>query len=852
MNENKFFVGLDVGTNSVGWAATDENYDLLRLKGKTAWGAHIFPEAESAGKRRLFRTSGRRLARRKRRIDLLNRLFEPLLKNQDENFLNRLEESAYILEDKKSEKTVHSLFGNKKLEKDFYTKYPTIWHLRKDMCDDKKEAFNDIRFVYLAVHHIIKYRGNFLLSGNIDPTKFDYSIFDGINAYFKDLVQEKSDEDINENFIFITPENSKKIVNILQGKESNKNSKKKILKELINDNETIEPFIQFFISLIVGGDFGVEKLGEEFSQFEKQKINITNFDEKRDDYLEMLGDKFLIVEYAKTIYDYVSLQEIIKGRPNLASAFANVYDSHQTQLKELKKLARLIDEKKGLAKTEKSMFYRLFYKKDEKNNYAAFVKHNTNESKKTSIHAFNKFVLEEISQHEGLLEENKTWLKLKKLAENDNLCETISRKSTSVIPHQLHENELVIILDNAAKRFPYIEEIKTKILKIFTFRIPYYCGPLNTQSSYSHVVKFEGKEKTVVLPWNFDEVVDKEKTRSKFMGSLTNECTYLIGENVLPRQSVIYQDYIIFNRLNSLIINGRACDQKTKMDVFYNLISKNKKTTINGLKKYLSQRYEIYKKDGVVISGLNENDDFNSESRALFSKHFDLSNHLEFKKVERIIYLLTIYSDDSNDALEVIEKENQKLTVEQKRFIKNFKSKGWGNLSGFLLQKLKWCDENAVCNSIYDLLKDTTENFMQILNNPLYDFKNIIAEKNEEKLKDLFDEDIVDEIIQKAPPKTRRSIISTIKIVDELVKVRKRTPDVISIEVTRGEEKKQKGKDGKEKAREKEVSAFLNSLKTCKEDFLDIPNLQTELSELDEKLSLKGKHIYLYFRSEER
>ncbi|MDY6324428.1 MAG: hypothetical protein SPL99_05120 [Catonella sp.] len=30
----KYFVGLDMGTSSVGWAVTDEHYHLLRRKGK--------------------------------------------------------------------------------------------------------------------------------------------------------------------------------------------------------------------------------------------------------------------------------------------------------------------------------------------------------------------------------------------------------------------------------------------------------------------------------------------------------------------------------------------------------------------------------------------------------------------------------------------------------------------------------------------------------------------------------------------------------------------------------------------------------------------------------------------------
>ena len=30
----KYYLGLDMGTNSVGWAVTDPNYNLLKAKGK--------------------------------------------------------------------------------------------------------------------------------------------------------------------------------------------------------------------------------------------------------------------------------------------------------------------------------------------------------------------------------------------------------------------------------------------------------------------------------------------------------------------------------------------------------------------------------------------------------------------------------------------------------------------------------------------------------------------------------------------------------------------------------------------------------------------------------------------------
>lgn len=40
----EYYLGLDIGTNSVGWAVTDLDYNLLRFNGKDMWGIRLFKE----------------------------------------------------------------------------------------------------------------------------------------------------------------------------------------------------------------------------------------------------------------------------------------------------------------------------------------------------------------------------------------------------------------------------------------------------------------------------------------------------------------------------------------------------------------------------------------------------------------------------------------------------------------------------------------------------------------------------------------------------------------------------------------------------------------------------------------
>ena len=40
--EQNYYLGLDMGTSSLGWAVTNEKYQLLRKKGKDLWGCLLY------------------------------------------------------------------------------------------------------------------------------------------------------------------------------------------------------------------------------------------------------------------------------------------------------------------------------------------------------------------------------------------------------------------------------------------------------------------------------------------------------------------------------------------------------------------------------------------------------------------------------------------------------------------------------------------------------------------------------------------------------------------------------------------------------------------------------------------
>ncbi|MCC8029253.1 MAG: hypothetical protein LIO75_05610 [Lachnospiraceae bacterium] len=98
---NEYYMGLDMGTGSTGWAVTDPQYEICRAHGKALWGVRLFESANTAEERRLHRTARRRLARRNWRIELLQEIFSDCIIPMDDGFFLRMKESRYMPEDKR-------------------------------------------------------------------------------------------------------------------------------------------------------------------------------------------------------------------------------------------------------------------------------------------------------------------------------------------------------------------------------------------------------------------------------------------------------------------------------------------------------------------------------------------------------------------------------------------------------------------------------------------------------------------------------------------------------------------------------------------------------------------------------
>ena len=817
-NEKKYNIGLDIGVASVGWCVTDENEKIIKKNGKNLWGSRIFKEADTAKITREFRSNRRRTNRRKERINILQNLVRDDMEKEDSNFFQLLKETSLDFDDKINSKIIsgkkYNIFSDEKItDKEYYKEFPTIYHLRKYLTETKEKV--DFRLVYLAIHHIIKYRGNFLYEGDFSDNTDE--IGEKIEIIVKYLLERYGIE---------LAETREKIINILIEKNTRKAEKKEKLITCFNFEKTDKQVIVNIINAILGYSFELNKIFE--IENEKIKISFSTDIENEEEIKEKLQeDELTIYETINNIYSWYILQDILKGETSISKAMINKYERYKEDLKKLKEIY-----KKYFPNEYKKMF-----RKYDKNNYVAYNgKSEGNTYKKCNAEEFFSNIKKKIEKLPDEYEEkNKILEKLK----DNNFLKKINVTENGEIPHQLHQRELEKIIENQSKYYETLKENKDKILKLFSFRIPYYVGPLaKEKGKWSWIVR---KNNEKIRPWNFEEVVDEDLTAEEFIKRMTNKCTYLPNEDVMPKQSLLYSRYCVLNELNNIRVNGRHIAKDTKNKIIENVFKTRKKVTRKNL-------IDFYKIEGITvksIEGLQDNENFMSN----MVSYIDMKNILgkvdetNYEQCEKIIYWITIF-EEKKILKRKIKKEYPELEEEKINKLVKLKYTGWSRLSKKLLLDIKAKDNE----NIMEKLEKTPLNFMQIINNKDYG----ICDKLEQLMPKTTG-NITYEDIEEIPtsPANKRAIWQSICIVKEIVKVMKKEPQNIFIEFARSEDTNKNMKDTRQKKLLKKYEEIEKQIKQIKEYdhkvYLELKKQQNEKT-LTEKMYLyyiqNGKCLY--------
>ena len=818
MENKNYSIGLDIGTNSVGWAVITDDYKVpskkMKVLGNTdkhfikknLIGALLFDEGTTAEDRRLKRTARRRYTRRKNRLRYLQEIFSQETSKVDSSFFHRLDDSFLVPEDKRESK--YPIFATLTEEKEYHKQFPTIYHFRKQLADSKEKA--DLRLIYLALAHMIKYRGHFLYEEAFDIKNNDIQkIFNEFISIYDNTFEGSS----------LSGQNAQ-VEAIFTDKISKSAKRERVLK-LFPDEKSTGLFSEF-LKLIVGNQADFKK---HFDLEEKAPLQFSRdtYDEDLENLLGQIGDDFAdLFLVAKKLYDAILLSGILtvtdpSTKAPLSASMIERYENHQKDLAALKQFIKNnLPEK-----------YDEVFSDQSKDGYAGYI------DGKTTQEAFYKYIKNLLSKFEG------ADYFLEKIEREDFLRKQRTFDNGS-IPHQIHLQEMNAILRRQGEHYPFLKENREKIEKILAFRIPYYVGPLARGNRDFAWLTRNSDE--AIRPWNFEEIVDKASSAEDFINKMTNYDLYLPEEKVLPKHSLLYETFAVYNELTKVkfIAEGlrdyQFLDSGQKKQIVTQLFKEKRKVTEKDIIQFL---HNVDGYDGIELKGIEK------QFNASLSTYHDLLKIIKDKAfmddakneaiLENIVHTLTIFEDR-----EMIKQHlAQYASIFDEKVIKALTRRhytGWGKLSAKLINGI--CDKETG-NTILDYLIDDGEinrNFMQLINDDGLSFKEIIT-----KAQVVGKTDDVKQVVQELPgsPAIKKGILQSIKIVDELVKVMGHAPESIVIEMARENQTTAKGKKNSQQ-RYKRIEDALKNL---------APGLDSNILKENptDNVQLQNDRLFLYY-----
>ena len=394
-------------------------------------------------------------------------------------------------------------------------------------------------------------------------------------------------------------------------------------------------------------------------------------------------------------------------------------------------------------------------------------------------------------------------------------------KENSAIPHQIHLAELKAILRKPIKILSILSKKrpricltnKEKIEKLLKFRIPYYVGHINnahTDEDGTGTAWVVRKARGQLLPWNFNELVDEEKSAEKFITNMTSMCTYLYGEKVLPKDSITYSRFTFLNEINNIKIDGITISEKARQDLIKAYENPNFKAnppkTIKQLKEFF---YELghYKKTS-EITGIDKDIKSNLQSYRDMKSILDV---YKYALAEDIIKCITLLGNDQKmlekKLKNIFHEHKVKYTNEQLNKLKKLKYKDWGRLSEKLLIGIHGykISEDGEYVTILSAMEKEPLNLNEVISK--YQFEKTIDDENKHistNPKKFIEESY-------ASPSVKRALYQALSIIDEIVKAKGYNPSKIFIESIRSNQAP-KGDKGRKDSRKEQLKALYKSI----------------------------------------
>lgn len=547
------------------------------------------------------------------------------------------------------------------------------------------------------------------------------------------------------------------------------------------------------------------------------------YDEDLENLLGQIGDDFAdLFLVAKKLYDAILLSGILtvtdsSTKAPLSASMIERYENHQKDLAALKQFIQNNLQEK----------YDEVFSDQSKDGYARYI------NGKTTQEAFYKYIKNLLSKFEG------SDYFLDKIEREDFLRKQRTFDNGS-IPHQIHLQEMNAIIRRQGEHYPFLKEYKEKIETILTFRIPYYVGPLaRGNRNFAWLTRNSDQ---AIRPWNFEEIVDQASSAEEFINKMTNYDLYLPEEKVLPKHSLLYETFAVYNELTKVkfISEGlrdyQFLDSGQKKQIVNQLFKEKRKVTEKDIIQYL---HNVDGYDGIELKGIEK------QFNASLSTYHDLLKIIKDKEfmddpkneeiLENIVHTLTIFEDREM----IKQRLAQYASIFDKKVIKALTRRhytGWGKLSAKLINGI--CDKKTG-KTILDYLIDdgySNRNFMQLINDDGLSFKDII-----QKAQVVGKTNDVKQVVQELPgsPAIKKGILQSIKLVDELVKVMGHAPESIVIEIARENQTTARGKKNSQQ-RYKRIEDALKNL---------APGLDSNIlkEHPTDNIQLQNDRLFLYY-----
>lgn len=813
LDTSDYYIGLDVGTSSVGWAVTDPDYHIEKFGKKSMWGIRLFEEGNTAEERRTSRINRRRLARRHWRIQLLKEIFDPAVSAVDPGFYRRMEESSLI--EKEDAHTKNALFADADFtDKDFHTQYPTIYHLRKQLMERTEPC--DVRLVYLAIHHILKARGHFLSDVDTEDTS-------DVNTQFQEFCRTLSE------MLCVQIQISCEIPSFFDQFKKARTAKERkklysVSSEEGRDEKEAVGFIECIFKLISGSTLLAKKLWPDTSS--TKKLDLRMSEEELTSELELPTDEIGILLSAKRIRDSFFIQKIVSNASGISDYKVKQYEQHKNDIRTLKDYVRNV-------MMDNTLYRKIFYPDTPKSkNYAAYInKGKESEQSRCLQEEFCAFLKSVLKQPEASAEPR--FLEMYRRIEENEFAPVQRSSENGAFPNSMHKKELERIVANASQYLPFLNEIgpdgttaAEKILALVSFHIPYYVGPVGSEK-YGWAVRNPGEEHTPLTPWNFDAVINKERSAEGFIRKMTSLCTYT-GKDVLPKASLLYSKFLVLNELNNLTVDGNHISAACKKKIYEGLFVKsNRKVTGKRIVDFLYKEGEIPNKD-VHIGGVK---DPLMSSLGSYHKMRRIIDATSEEVAEDVILWVTLFGNDKKLLRKLLE-ERTPLSSDEIKYSLGLRFEGWGSLSREFLEDVR--DDEG--RNIITMLMETNENLMRLMSNT-YRFAERAAELRRQTVTQPDSmRSAVDGLY--VSPKIRRSIWQTLRILNEITGIKKSAPKKIFIEVAREQTSGKKGKETESRKKQ-----LISLYKSCK---MEAEEIYKQLDS-EEDARLRSDKLYLYY-----